>query len=195
MVELIQRQQDILARNGKNQMKRDKLGQFKAELTQCDAQIVSVSDRIAALESDLAKLNAQRATIMENIAVGEKTVATLQDESTAELEESLANIEAINAAVAANQQKQNAADEAAEYRAQYTAMSQRLEDVRKKRMALLNDADLPLPGLSVHDGELLYNDKPWDCMSGAEQLKVAVAIVRKLNPNCGFVLMDKFLVH
>ena len=28
-------------------------------------------------------------------------------------------------------------------------------------------------------------------MSGAQQLKVATAIVRKLNPQCGFVLLDK----
>ena len=28
-------------------------------------------------------------------------------------------------------------------------------------------------------------------MSGSDQLKVATAIVRKLNPNCGFVLLDK----
>lgn len=28
-------------------------------------------------------------------------------------------------------------------------------------------------------------------MSGAEQLKVATSIVQKLNPDCGFVLMDK----
>ena len=28
-------------------------------------------------------------------------------------------------------------------------------------------------------------------MSGSEQLMVATAIVRKLNPSCGFVLMDK----
>ena len=28
-------------------------------------------------------------------------------------------------------------------------------------------------------------------MSGAEQLVVATSIVRKINPNCGFVLLDK----
>ena len=28
-------------------------------------------------------------------------------------------------------------------------------------------------------------------MSGAEQLKVATAIVRRLNPQCGFVLLDR----
>ena len=31
----------------------------------------------------------------------------------------------------------------------------------------------------------------WDNMSGSDRLKVATAIVRKLNPKCGFVLLDK----
>ncbi len=56
---------------------------------------------------------------------------------------------------------------------------------------MLKGADLPLEGLSVEDGELTYNGYKWDNMSGAEQLKVSTAIVRKLNPNCGFVLLDK----
>lgn len=58
-------------------------------------------------------------------------------------------------------------------------------------MDLLNHADLPLPGLSVEDGELTYNGNKWDGMSGSDQLKVSTAIVRKLNPKCGFVLLDK----
>jgi len=45
--------------------------------------------------------------------------------------------------------------------------------------------------LSVQDGELVYNGQKWDNMSGSDQLKVATAIVRKLKPQCGFVLMDK----
>lgn len=48
-----------------------------------------------------------------------------------------------------------------------------------------------MPGLSVSEGELTYNGYKWDNMSGSEQLKVAAAIVRKINPNCGFVLIDK----
>ena len=56
---------------------------------------------------------------------------------------------------------------------------------------MLNNADLPLPGLSVENGSLRYNGFEWDNMSGSDQLKVATAIVRKLKPNCGFVLIDK----
>ena len=50
---------------------------------------------------------------------------------------------------------------------------------------------MPLEGLSVEQGELIYNGQQWDCMSGSEQLIVAASIVRKLNPSCGFVLLDK----
>ena len=50
---------------------------------------------------------------------------------------------------------------------------------------------MPLPGLSVENGELIYQGQQWDNMSGSDQLRVATAIVRRLNPNCGFVLLDK----
>lgn len=55
----------------------------------------------------------------------------------------------------------------------------------------MNTAELPLPELSVKEGELVYKDQKWDNMSGSDRLKVSTAIVRKLNPNCGFVLLDK----
>ena len=58
-------------------------------------------------------------------------------------------------------------------------------------MDLLNGADMPLSGLSVEHGELTYHGQAWDNMSASEQLRVATAIVRKLNPHCGFVLLDK----
>ena len=66
-----------------------------------------------------------------------------------------------------------------------------IEDIRKERTDLLNNADLPLPGLSVADGELIFEGQKWDNMSGSQQLRVATAIVRKLKPECGFVLLDK----
>ena len=70
-------------------------------------------------------------------------------------------------------------------------LTEEIQSVRKAKTDLLDGADLPLEGLSVDNGELTYNGFKWDNMSGSEQLKVATAIVRKLNPNCGFVLIDK----
>ena len=45
--------------------------------------------------------------------------------------------------------------------------------------------------MSVENRELTYKGYKWDSMSGSEQLRVAAAIIRKLNPECGFVLLDK----
>ena len=45
-----------------------------------------------------------------------------------------------------------------------------------------------MPG---NTGELTYKGQKWDNMSGSDRLKVATAIVRELNPKCGFVLLDK----
>ena len=87
--------------------------------------------------------------------------------------------------------REKAEIEAEEYSQQYDELTKSIEDIREQRLKLLESADLPLPELSVENGELVYRGNKWDNMSGSEQLKVATAIVRKLNPNCGFVLMDK----
>lgn len=115
----------------------------------------------------------------------------LVDQSTAELEQNIADIEETNRKVRANLDKDKAEEDAKDYRAQYNALTTRIEAVREQKIELLKGADLPLPGLSVEEGELIYNGQKWDNMSGSEQLKVSTAIVRRLNPNCGFVLLDK----
>ena len=115
----------------------------------------------------------------------------MQDESTAELEANISDIDRLNIKIRANMDREKAEIEAEEYSQQYDELTKSIEDIREQRLKLLENADLPLPELSVESGELIYRGNKWDNMSGSEQLKVATAIVRKLNPNCGFVLMDK----
>src|SRR5690606_26193123 len=110
---------------------------------------------------------------------------------TEELERNIQQIDEINRKVRANLDKEKAEDDAKEYRQQYDKLTKQIEEVRKQKTELLNNANLPLPGLSVEDGELIFNGQKWDNMSGADQLKVSTAIVRKLKPNCGFILIDK----
>lgn len=182
--DLIRRQQDILARNGENQRKRDQLATMLKDKSR-------VEEKIAELQAQLAQYTGQAETLAANIETAQKTVAELQDEGTAELEASIANIDAINVKVRANADKVRAQQEADELSGQYNDLSAQIDGVRKARLNLLEKAQMPLAGLSVNDGELTYQGQKWDCMSGAEQLKVSTAIIRCLNPECGFVLMDK----
>lgn len=176
-MELIHRQQEILAQNGENQRKRGRLHQLEQEYQKTVEEMEDLLKRQKALENDL--MTARTAA------------ADLIDQSTKELEENIANIEEINRKVRANLDKDKAEEDAQEYRRQYNELSKQIEDVRKSRTDLLDNAPLPLAGLSVKNGELVYNGFQWENMSGSDQLKVATAIVRKLNPKCGFVLLDK----
>lgn len=128
---------------------------------------------------------------MNNFKLASLDAQDLVDESTAELEKNISDIEELNKKIRANLDREKAEIDAEDYRSQYTYLTEQIEDVRQAKTDLLKNADLPLEGLSVEDGELLYNGHKWDSISGAEQLIVATSIVRKLNPDCGFVLLDK----
>ncbi|GBG94950.1 hypothetical protein LFYK43_14090 [Ligilactobacillus salitolerans] len=189
--ELIQQQQTILAKNGENQRKRDQLRQLQQQNKNEKQQLLQLQEQIERLNAELETLRESNKQTVDDILTAQKTVAMLQDESTAELEQSMTEIDDINRKVRANLDKDKAEDDANEYKHQYDLLSKQLDDIRSKKAHLLSDAELPLPGLSVDDGELIYNGQKWDNMSGSDQLKVSTAIVRKLKPQCGFVLLDK----
>ncbi len=175
--ELIRQQQDILAQNGENQQKR--------------ANLEYITGQSKDIQRQIDMLLIKQKAILADLEIAQKSALDLHDESTAELEKNLADIETINIKVRANLNKDKAEEDAKDLENQYNALTAQINQTRQAKIDLLNNANLPLPGLSVEDGELTFNSKKWDCMSGSQRLKVATSIVRKLNPNCGFVLLDE----
>lgn len=174
--ELIRQQQTILAKNGENQRKRERAHQL--EMQKQD------------LRRKLDELQAQYDAVCQDCETARKSAEDLHDESTEELERNIAEIDSINAKVRDNLNHTKAEEDAKEYTRQYEALTSELTAVRSDKAALLDNAELPLEGLSVEDGALTYHGQKWDNMSGSEQLRVSTAIVRKLKPECGFVLLD-----
>ncbi len=182
--ELIKQQQDILVRNGENQRLRDKALALHVERNR-------LAEKVNSLKEELDRYQKQLTQVDKDMATAYKTSEQLHDESTEELENNIANIENINHKVRANLDKDKAEEDALDYVNQYNTLSVKIDEIRQSKIDLLKNANLPLPGLSVVDGELTYEGYKWDNMSGSDQLKVSTAIVRKLNPKCGFVLLDK----
>lgn len=168
--ELIKQQQQILLENAENQKKRDRLS--------------SLIKRKNELEIELAQ-------VTSDLDIAQTDAKDLEDRSTAELEKSIENIDMLNAKIRSNLDKEKAEEDARNFQRQYDELTGEIEDLREAKKKLLDNADLPLPELSVSEGEITYKGMKWDNISGSDQLKVATAIIRKLNPNCGFVLMDK----
>ena len=182
--DLIHKQQDILARNGENARKRQNREEIRSKLHQSEERLKQIKEALAEEESKHEKL-------MGDYIIANKSIEDLVDESTEEIEASISDIEEINRKVRANLDKEKAEEDAKEYEKQYNNLSAEIDKVRDERTSLLDSADLPLPGLSVEDGELVFEGQKWDNMSGSQQLRVSTAIVRKLKPECGFVLLDK----
>lgn len=189
--ELINQQQSILAKNGENQRKREQIGQIEFQLSQGESNIANVKQQIEQLQGQLNTLTGLQEATLKDLEIARTSALDLHDESTEQLEKSIADVEQINLKVRANLDKDKAEDDAKIQREEYGQLTSRIEDLRQNQMDLLTNANLPLPELSVKDGELIYRGQKWDNMSGAEQLRVSTAIVRKLQPNCGFVLIDK----
>lgn len=175
--DLIKKQQDVLAQNGENQRKRERLHQLEQEDQRLMEQIQELLKKQEIVRADLT--------------IARMDAKDLEDQSTAELERSISDIEEINRKVRANLDKEKAEDDAREYRRQCDQLTIQLDETRDAKNKLLNSAELPLPELSIKEGELVYKGQQWDNMSGSDRLKVSTAIVRKLNPECGFVLLDK----
>lgn len=168
--ELIKQQQEILYTNAQNQKKRERLGELR--------------EKKHLLEEELNRVNA-------DLELAELSAADLVDKSTAELEKNIEQIDKLNIKIRSNLDKERAEETAHDFQAQYETLTAELEKIRTDKKKLLDNADLPLPELSVVNGEITYKGMKWDNMSGSEQLRVATAIIRKLNPECGFVLVDK----
>ena len=175
--ELIQSQQEIMAKNAENLRKRQQHEYYKSQLEVAETALKQAQERYDAA--------------LNNFRLASVDIDTLVDQSTEELEKNIADVEEINKKVRANADRQTAEVEADGYRKQYDGLTGEIEDVRREKRELLQGADLPLEGLTVEGGELIYKGQKWDCMSGSEKLIVATSIVRKLNPECGFVLLDK----
>lgn len=196
--DLIQQQQEILAKNGENQKKREQVSTIEKELELLQQHMGVAKTRIEDLNNELSKAEEELTRIwdtmvskQDDLAQAQKSAQELKDESTAEIEAALNDIEETNRKIRENEKRADLMAEADLLREQYKSYSEQIDAVRKERTALLEGARLPLEGLTVEDGLLKYKGAVWSEMSSAEQLRVATAIARARKPECGFVLVDK----
>lgn len=154
-------------------------------------RVDDLESRLKAIDDQITDLTSKKSGVYLQLAKAREDATGLVDQDTDTLLREIQAADAINTKV-----RQNIARTEAEQRAdtlveQYAALSTEIDAVRARRVALLEGADMPLPGLSVQEGVLYYNGQPWSCMSSAEQMRAATAIVGRLKPECRFVLVDR----
>lgn len=161
IADLIQQQQEVLAKNGENARKRQNLSVIQQNHQFKQSEVEHLKQQLATAEKQLQELSS-------DLEIAQRDTMSLIDESTAEIEENISNIEEVNRKVRANLDKDKAEEDAKLQREQYNILTNDIESIRQQKRDLLINADLPLEGLSVDDGKLLYLGQEWDNMSGSQ---------------------------
>ena len=189
--DLLAEQQDAQAQNMESERLRTAADRAEREHERTVAAL-SEAERALADASERAEEARREASKASKAARAARAIAdACVDADTSDLDERIAGVDAVNERVRANRERERLMAEAERAEAEYQSLNEDCEAVQAERVALLEGADMPLPGLSVEGGKLMYNGAAWGEMSGSEQLRVATAIVRRVKPECGFVLVDK----
>ena len=151
----------------------------------------NLEDRIAEARSRLQELERQHEEAKAKVERLSKEISALEDIDVTQYSAQIESAEEINEQIRSNEMRALAFKNAEELENKWKQLDSDVQAVRDERMALLKSVSMPLDGLTVEDGLLVYKGHTWGDMSGSEQLRVATAIVRKLKPACGFVLIDK----
>ena len=89
-----------------------------------------MQERVDNLAQQLQEASKQCAAAMRDLETAQKSAQDLQDESTAQLEQNIRDIEALNVKIRANLDKEKAEDDARQYREQYDSLSREIDRVR-----------------------------------------------------------------
>lgn len=197
--ELSARLMEAHDKNRENQRKRSMVDEVKHDYDRTKSDQKELSDQLARLleqvdqlQNELKAVEDKRSALGANLLMAKAEADKLEDIDTSEIEQSIADIETVNAKVRENEAWARAAEAANESTTEAENLSKKLDELRAKRTSLLDGAPLPLEGLAVDsEGRMTYKGQVWSDMSSAEQLRVATAIAQATKPECGFVLLDE----
>jgi hypothetical protein len=180
---MVKQMEQALQHNAKVREAKDQAGML-------DYKLAQTQGRVADLRAALKKAEEDEAELQGKFLLAKESAANAAPVDTTTLKLQMEEIDAHNAKVRDNAGREAAFANAEALGEEYHALQGQIETVRADLRALLDSHALPLDGLTIEDGELVYQGRAWDCMSGAERLRVATAVCHRVNPRCGFVLLD-----
>jgi chromosome segregation ATPase len=167
--------------------------QRKQRRAQVGVQIQSLAEGIAAKEARIKELayemdvaqkyiestTAEKAALQAKLDTAEALPAPIDP---ADIRAKIEAAQITNHQLEALERREGLRIKLEEAEAQSAALTIAIENRIKQRQDAIGRAAMPVPGLSFGDGHVLYNDIPFDQASGAEQLRVSVAIAMAMNP-------------
>jgi DNA repair exonuclease SbcCD ATPase subunit len=190
-------------KNTQNAEMRSKLASVQSALESAEIAFNGAKNRVASLKDQIAELQSRliSAQITEGdlhgkleaakVAVEAKRqeLSELRDEDLTPFKSKIQNAETINRQVRQNAKRKELEASLSAKRAEHTASERKIESLEQDKKKLVQNAKLPIQGLSFEAGQVLFNGIPLSQISSAEQLKISVAVGMSLNPKLKVLLI------
>ncbi len=193
---LIEEQKTLLAKKPANDSMREEhrraqeassvakksLERAKAKLDQLLAEAEKARRGLAEAEAELAMTEDLSAELM-----GE--VSNLVDPDLSAVTEKMRALQATNALVQQKHRRRNLAEQIEAKKRESDGLSSQLEGLAAEKEMRITSAKMPVPGLGFSDEGITYNGMAFSQASGAEQLRVSLAMGLASNPKLKVLLI------
>lgn len=153
----------------------EQVGERRRKVEQLRQQLAAAESSLKTAEADCARLEAQ--------------MAAQKDVDVAPLHARLADADAVNLKVAANRQREALAADADVANSKAEGLSSEIESIDELKAAAIAAASMPVPGLGLGEHGVTLNGIPLEQASGAERIRVSVAIGLAMNPRLRVLLI------
>jgi hypothetical protein len=192
---LMAQQRERQEKNKLNQRERDKVAALDRDVALYDESITRVQAEIADIQRQLEHRQSSLASFQQRLEhastlrdAQKATVAVLEDADTRDIEQQIVNAQTVNRNVGKAQQKAALLKEAEAQQATSKELTGKLEAIEADKTTKLASVAWPVAGLGFGDTGVTYNGLPFSQASGAEQLRVSVAIGAALSPRLKVIL-------
>ena len=153
-------------------------------------KIEGVREQIANLQTELEHLELLLANQKKEFITERDAIAELEPIEIGLINAEIQDIEATNTCIRDNITYQTEHEALDAIQLRYDDADTRLETLRAENLTIIQNAKLPVPGLSFDDDGLLHDGIPFNQCSDGEKLMIGVGISMALNPTVKIIRMS-----
>ena len=165
-----------------NEDKRRQLEKLRGERERAVERIQAKKQEIERLQAELAKLETAKDDIDNRGIALKKEVEKLINPDTVALREAIKNAESTNQQIRESRLYQEKVKMLKAEESASADLSYQLEANGRRKREAIQQAEYPIEGLSLSDEHVTYRGIPFEQLSGAETLKVSMAVAMAVNP-------------
>jgi len=175
VVELSQILEDNKEKIREYRLKKERLLALATEFTESEQKIIEITANIGRIKA-------------EGVAL-KKEVADIVLPDVEEIKLKIQNSEEVNRNIRINKDIVELTGDAEEKHGEYVDLTAEIKQIDKDKELAIHEAHMPVDGLGFDDNGVAFNGMPFDQCSGAEQLKISIAMGIALNPELKILLI------